>query len=140
MNRLILIGYMGKDAELKHTQSGKQLINFTVATTTKWKDGDGKRQERTEWHRCTAWGDRWQGVIPYLHKGQKVCVEGEVRYRDYKTEDGKKAHYTDIHVDSIELLGSKADSAAREARPLGDGKRQAQQEKQQLDLDDDLPF
>jgi single-strand DNA-binding protein len=138
MNKVILIGHLGKDAEVKHTSGGKQLMNFTVATTNRWKDQEGKRQERTEWHRCTAWGDRWQGVLPYLHKGQRVCVEGEVRYREGETKDGAKSHYTDIHVEAIELVGAKRDDAAHQAKPLGKGKQQ--QAAQQMDLDDELPF
>lgn len=139
MNKAILIGHLGKDVEAKHTTGGKQLINFSLATTQKWKDQNGKRQERTEWHRCTAWGDRWSGIIPYLHKGTKVCVEGEIRYREGETKDGAKSHYTDIVVDSIELVGTKRDDEARQERPLG-GKQQKTEPQTQMDLDDDLPF
>ena len=138
MNKVILIGFLGKDAEVKQTPGGKQLVSFSVATTTRWKDQKGERQERTEWHRCTAWGDHWNGVLPYLHRGQKVCVEGELRYREGKSEDGGRTFYTDIHVDGIELVGKKSDDDARQQKPLGKGKPQAAQ--QQMDLDDNLPF
>lgn len=136
MNKVLLIGYLGRDAELKRTQAGRPLVGFTVATTAKWKDDKGQRQERTEWHRCTAWGDRWERVLPYLHKGAKVCVEGEVRYREGETKDGVKAHYTDIHVNEIELISTRRDDEHHRSKPLGSGKRQAAPEQ----VDDELPF
>jgi single-strand DNA-binding protein len=130
MNKVMFIGHLGKDAEVRHTTGGKAMVNFTLATTTKWKDQQGKRQERTEWHRCTCWGERWENVVQYLHKGQKIYVEGEVRYREGE-KDGVKTHYTDIHVDEIELIGPKRDDGARQER---------QQAKKQVEIDDDIPF
>jgi single-strand DNA-binding protein len=142
MNRVILIGHLGKDAESKHTQGGQQLISFSLATTAKWKDGKGGRQERTEWHRCTGWGEHWNGVLPYLVKGTKVAVEGEVRYRESE-RDGKKITYTDIHVGHVELLSTSRGGAMQERQQMGpsaaDSNRGAKPQKQ-MEFDDDIPF
>jgi single-strand DNA-binding protein len=109
MNHVILIGNLGQDAETKHTQGGAMIVSLNLATTSKWTDKQsGKAQERVEWHRCSAWGDHWKNVVPYLTKGTKVSVIGEIRYRDVE-KDGVKVRYTDINVEKIELLGSKRD-------------------------------
>ena len=145
MNRIMLIGHLGRDAEQRHTQSGSQLVSFTLATTSKWKDDGGKLQERTEWHRCTAWGDRYRNLFPYLTKGAHIALEGEVRYRKGEHE-GKTITYTDIHVNHIELVGSRRDGGQRQERQMGpssadaNGSRPSQQKPAQMDFDDDIPF
>jgi single-strand DNA-binding protein len=128
MNKVFLAGNLGNDAEVKHTTGGQMIISFSLATTSKWNDKNtGKLQERTEWHRCSAWGERWKNVAPYLTKGSKIAVIGDVRYRQ-ADKDGVKVTYTDINVDEIELLSSKKDGEQRQAK------------QQALDVDDDLPF
>jgi single-strand DNA-binding protein len=143
MNRVILIGHLGKDVETKHTQGGQQLISFNLATTQKWKDDKGQRQERTEWHRCTGWGDRWGGVTPYLVKGTKVAVEGDIRYRTVE-KDGKNVVYTDIHVNHIELLTSKREGGdqqqSRGMGPSGSDRDRGASQQKQMEFDDDIPF
>lgn len=129
MNKVFLIGNLGADATTKHTQGGKPIVGFTIATSSKWNDKEsGKLQERTEWHRCTAWGDRWTNVVPYLKKGTKIAVEGEIRYRNAE-KDGVKVTYTDINVTEIELVGARKDGGERE-KPA----------QQSMDVDDDIPF
>jgi len=138
VNKIILIGHLGRDPELKRTATGKPIMAFTVATTSKWRDQQGEKQSRTEWHRCNAWGDRWEKVLPFMRKGQRVCVEGEVRYREGQSQEGHKTHYTDIHVEELELLSSRQENEAHQEKPLGSGKQQ--QASKQMELDDDLPF
>lgn len=106
MNKVILAGNLGSDAELKYFEgSGNSVLNFSVATTEKWKDRDGNKKEKTNWHRCQLNGKRAEALAQYLTKGTKVLVTGSVQYREFE-KDGQKRTATDIRVDDVEFLGS----------------------------------
>jgi single-strand DNA-binding protein len=106
VNKVLLIGNLGADPELKYTQNSKALCNLRVATTDVFKDKSGQRQERTEWHRVTVWGDQAENCSKYLAKGRSVYVEGRLQTRSYD-KDGQKHYATDIVADRVVFLGGK---------------------------------
>src|SRR3954463_3453860 len=105
VNKVILIGNLGADPELKYTPSSRPLCNLRIATTDVFKDKAGQRQERTEWHRVTVWGDQAENCNKYLAKGRSVYVEGRLQTRSYD-KDGQKHYATDIVADRVVFLGS----------------------------------
>ena len=105
INKVILIGNLGADPELKYTPSSRALCNLRVATTEVFKDKTGARQERTEWHRVTVWGDQAENCSKYLAKGRSVYIEGKLQTRSYEKE-GQKHYATDVVADKVVFLGS----------------------------------
>lgn len=106
VNKVILLGNLGKDPEAKVLESGQMVVNFPVATTEKWKDKDGQIQEATEWHNCAAWGKQAEVIEKYLKKGAKVFIEGKIKTESYE-KDGEKKFLTKIQVREINFLDSK---------------------------------
>ena len=102
VNKVILVGNLGADPELKYTPSSRPLCNLRIATTDVFKDKSGQRQERTEWHRVTVWGDTAENCNKYLSKGRSVYVEGRLQTRSYD-KDGQKHYATDIVADKRRL-------------------------------------
>ena len=119
VNKVILIGNLGADPELKYTPSQRPLCNLRIATTEVYKDKAGVRQEKTEWHRVTVWGDQAENCNKYLAKGRSVYVEGRLQTRTYD-KDGQKHYATDIVADRVVFLGSGAGGG--EGRGEGRGK------------------
>jgi single-strand DNA-binding protein len=105
VNKVILIGNLGADPELKYTPSSRALCNLRIATTDVFKDKSGQRQERTEWHRVTVWGDQAENCSKYLSKGRSVYIEGRLQTRSYDKE-GQKHYATDVVADRVVFLGS----------------------------------
>lgn len=110
VNRVFLVGNLGRDAELRHTPSGSAVGNFSLATTDNWTDKAGQRQERTEWHRVDVWGRQAESLQPYLTKGKQVFVEGRIQTDEWNDRDGNKRYTTKIVANRITLLGSRGDS------------------------------
>ncbi len=106
MNKVILLGRLGKDPELHHTANGKTVCNFSVATSESWKDAEGNRQERTEWHNIVVWGKQAESCGEHLAKGQQVAVEGSIRSRSYDDKNGVKRTVVEIVAERVEFLGS----------------------------------
>ena len=105
VNKVILVGRLGADPEVKSTQSGRAVCNLSVATSEQWKDKQsGQKQEKTEWHRVTVWGDQAENCGKFLAKGRMVYVEGKLQTRSYD-KDGQKHYATDIVADRITFLG-----------------------------------
>jgi len=104
VNKVILVGNLGADPELKYTPSSRPLCNLRIATTDVFKDKSGQKQERTEWHRVTVWGDTAENCSKYLSKGRSVYVEGRLQTRSYDKE-GQKHYATDIVADRVVFLG-----------------------------------
>ena len=117
VNKVILIGHLGKDPEIRHLEGGRSKAGFTLATTETYRDKDGGRGEHTEWHNVVSWQDGLNtGVImKYLHEGSPVYIEGQIRSRQYQDKDEQARYITEIHLDQLSLLGSKPASAAGEA-------------------------
>ena len=111
VNKVILVGNLGADPELKYTPSNRALCNLRIATTEVFKDKGGQRQEKTEWHRVTVWGDQAENCSKYLAKGRSVYIEGRLQTRSYD-KDGQKHYATDVVADRVVFLGSGGGAAA----------------------------
>lgn len=109
MNQVFLKGSLGKDPELKYTATGMAVANFSMATSSFAKGKDGQFEKRTEWHNITAWGKTAETCGKYLKKGSPALIQGRLETRSWDDKDGKKQYKTSIVVESLELLGSKAD-------------------------------
>jgi single-strand DNA-binding protein len=106
VNKVILVGNLGADAELRYTGGGMAVANFRIATTEVWKDKDGQKQEQTEWHRISLWGKQAEAVAQYLVKGKQVYVEGRIQTRKWQDKEGQDRYSTEIKADRVTLLGS----------------------------------
>jgi len=106
MNKVILIGRLGADPELKYTANGKAYVRFNLATSERWKDAERNKQERTEWHKIIAWGKLAEIMGEYLKKGSQVYLEGKLQTRSWEKEDEKR-YTTQVVVDSMEMLDNK---------------------------------
>ncbi len=113
VNKVILIGNLGRDPEIRYTQSGEPIANFTLATNEVWNDKSGQRQERTEWHRVEVFGKTAQVVRDYLTKGRQVYLEGSIRYEEWTDKDGNKRNTTRVRVSGpgsrLVLLGGRGE-------------------------------
>lgn len=112
MNKVILIGRLGADPELKHTPSGATVLQVSLATSRRYKDKSGSLQEKTEWHRLVFWNRSAEIVAQYCKKGSPLGVEGEIQTREWLDRDQAKRYTTEIVVDRLELLGSKPQASA----------------------------
>ena len=136
VNKVIIVGRLGKDPEVRYTPSGAAVANFTVATSEEWKDRDtGEKQERTEWHRIVAWRRLGEICGEYLHKGKEVYIEGRLQTRSWEDRDGNKKYITEIVAQNMQMLGS----------PGKQGKADTSEERFPSEEpvsvpDDDIPF
>jgi single-strand DNA-binding protein len=105
VNKVILIGNLGRDPELRYTQGGQAVANFSVATTEKYSSRDGTPQERTEWHRIVVWGKQAENCAQYLSKGRTVYVEGRLQTREWEDREGNKRNTTEINAQRVQFLG-----------------------------------
>jgi len=152
LNRVTLIGNLGKPPELKYTQSGQAVMNMRLATTGRFKGRDEQWQERTEWHNVVLWGKRAEGLAPHLKQGSKVYIEGSLRTRSWEGDDGKKRYATDVNARDILLLDSRQSQEQQQGgnwgppqdQQYGGGQLPGQQPQpgQQLGAEqgDDIPF
>ncbi len=106
VNKVILVGNVGRDPELRYTQSGQAVANFSLATTERFQNRSGEREERTEWHRIVAWGRTAELCAQYLSKGRSAYIEGGLRTREWEDRDGQKRRTTEVHVNNVQFLGS----------------------------------
>lgn len=105
VNKVILIGNLGRDAELRYTPAGAAVAKFSLATTEVWNDKAGQRQERTEWHAVELWGKSAESLAEYLTKGKQVYVEGKLQTDEYTDKEGHKQKSTKVRAERIVLLG-----------------------------------
>ena len=106
VNKVILVGNLGRDAELRYTPGGAAVATINMATTEVWNDKAGQRQKKTEWHRVVLWGKTAESLNEYLTKGKQIYVEGRLQTRQWDDKDGNKRYTTEIRGDRIVLLGS----------------------------------
>jgi len=111
VNKAILIGNLGRDPELRYTQSGQAVVNFSIATSENWTDKSGERQERTEWHRIVAWGKTGELCAQYLSKGRTVYIEGRIQTREWEDREGQKRTTTEINAQTVTFIGGRGDGA-----------------------------
>ena len=105
VNKVILVGNLGRDAELRYTPGGAAVATLNLATTEVWNDKGGQRQEKTEWHRIVLWGKQAESLQEYLTKGKQIYVEGRLQTRQWDDKDGNKRYTTEIKADRVTLLG-----------------------------------
>ena len=105
VNKVILVGNLGRDAELRYTPGGAAVATLNLATTEVWNDKSGQKQEKTEWHRIVLWGKQAESLQEYLTKGKQIYVEGRLQTRQWDDKDGNKKYTTEIKADRITLLG-----------------------------------
>jgi single-strand DNA-binding protein len=160
VNKVILIGNLGNEPEVRTTAGGGKVATFSLATSRSWNSPGGEKQEKTEWHRCVAWNGRTAGtgladvVEKYCRKGERVFVEGSIEYGQYKDKEGQTRYTTEIKVRELMLLGGRgggggdfdSDSEGGRARmPARSASRPAENTFDDFpaaleDQDDDLPF
>ena len=113
VNKVILIGNLGADPEVKYTQSGKAVATLRIATNETWTDKDGQKQERVEWHAVTVWGRDAENAGQYLRKGSSVYVEGRLQSREYEDKEGVTRKVWEVQCDRMQFLGGRGDSDQR---------------------------
>ena len=117
LNKVILIGNLGRDPEVRYTQKGTAVANFTLATNEVWTDKGGERQERTEWHRIVVWGKQAEIVKEHLSKGKQVYVEGSLQTRQWDDREGHKRSTTEIKASRVVMLGRPEPGESRGGAP-----------------------
>ncbi len=117
VNKVILLGNLGRDPEVRFTQGGTPVANFTMATTERWNDPSGEKKEKTEWHRIVVWGKQAEIAGEYLKKGRPVFVEGSLQTREWTDRDGNKRYTTEVRAQRLQLLGRPDDRGAQPGGP-----------------------
>jgi single-strand DNA-binding protein len=156
VNKVILVGNLGADPELKYTPSNRPVCNLSIATNEVFKDKGGQRQERTEWHRVTVWGEQAENCSKYLAKGRMVYIEGRLQTRSWDDKtDGKKRYSTEIVADRVTFLGGGAEGGGgggarrgggggrpwgEEGSSSGSGPSEPESHGPPPPSDDDIPF
>jgi single-strand DNA-binding protein len=123
VNKVILVGRLGKDPETRYTAAGQAVCNFSLATDESFKDRNGERQKRTEWHRIVVWAKQAEIAQQYLKKGSQIYLEGRIQSREWTDKEGQKRTSYEIVATNFRMLGSRSDAMAAGARttaPAGD--------------------
>jgi len=115
LNKVLLIGNLGRDPELKMTAGSQAVARFSIATTENWKNQAGEKQSKTEWHNIVVWGKQAEIAEKYLRKGKQVMIEGRIQYREYTGQDGVKKTACEIRCDNFIMLGSDRDGGGEKA-------------------------
>jgi len=138
VNKVILVGRLGADPEIRFTASGAGVANFNLATSENWTDKEGQKQERTEWHRVVVWGKMAEICAQYLSKGRQAYVEGRLQTRQWDDKDGNKRYTTEVIASTVQFLDKAGDKTAApsnldtSAMPMADQSSSA--------VDEDIPF
>ncbi len=140
VNKVILVGNLGKDPEVRHLEGGVSVAHFTLATNEYYKDKQGTRVERTEWHNISAWRGLADMADKYLKKGQQVYIEGKLRTRQYQDKDQQTRYITEIIADEISMLGGRPQGANGAADANGQAVAEPEQSFRQEPELDQLPF
>jgi single-strand DNA-binding protein len=149
VNKVILLGRLGQDPELKYTPGGAPVCNFSMATTEAWTDKQGQKQERTEWHRIVVWGKLAELCNQYLSKGRQAFVEGRLQTRSWDDKEGNKRYTTEIMANTVQFIGGAAsagqsnqvDNSYSQAQPEAAGNNQDYQVSNDAHFaSDDIPF
>ena len=147
VNKVILVGNLGRDPETRYMPDGGAITNVSIATTDKWKDKNGEMQEKTEWHRVAFFGKLAEIAGEYLKKGSQVYVEGRLQTRKWQDKDGQDKYTTEIVANVMQMLGSRSGGGERDSAPRGERTTQAAEAKPAKagggkfdDFEDDIPF
>ena len=138
INKVILIGHLGRDPEVRYAQDGKAVATVSLATSESWKDKNGQKQEKTEWHRVVFWGRLAEIVGEYLKKGAPVYVEGKITTRKWQDKEGKDRYVTEVMAKEMQMLGGRSENPPphKETKPASE----ANARKAEDEFDDDIPF
>lgn len=148
INRITILGRLGQDPEVRSVSSGKRVATLNVATTETWRNREGEKQEKTQWHRVIVWNRSEKGgladvVEKYAQKGDNVAIEGKVEYRSWEDKEGQKRYTTEIVAENVVLLGGRSGgerAPATAAAPAGKGANMEDFPEALDPVDDDLPF
>lgn len=124
VNKAILIGNLGRDPELRYTQGGQAVANFSIATTERYSNREGERQERTEWHNIVTWGKTAENCAQYLSKGSSCYVEGRLQTREWEDKEGNKRRTTEVVAQLVQFIGGRG-GAGSGPRPPAESAPQA---------------
>jgi len=134
VNKVILVGNLGRDPELRYTQQGTAVANFSLATTESVPKKDGTREDRTEWHRIVVWGRTAENCSQYLAKGRTVYIEGRLQTREWENKEGQKQKTTEVVAQTVQFLGGpRGEGGGGAGRSSGSGEPPPP-------ADDDIPF
>jgi single-strand DNA-binding protein len=136
VNKVILVGNLGRDPEVRYTPSGTAVANFSLATTENWTNKDGEKESRTEWHRIVAWGRLGEICGEYLSKGKQVFIEGRIRTNEWEDQEGNKRQTTEIVATNMQMLGPRAGADTFQDNSFGGGKAKGPTGP----VEDDIPF
>ena len=148
LNKVQIIGNLGRDPEMRFTQDGTPVTNFSVAVSESWQGRDGEQRERTEWFRVVAWRRLAEISNEYLRTGRKVYVEGRLETQKWQDKEGNDRYTTQIVANEMQMLGSRDDNSsnqryappASDETPAKEKKQSASVESPMDDIDDDIPF
>ena len=135
INKVILVGNLGKDPELRYTPNGTAVATFPLATSSRWKDSAGESQQRTDWHRIVTWGRQAEVCNEYLKKGSQVYLEGRIQYRSFDDKEGNRRFVTEIIARLVQILGRKEPEVSLPAEQIAEVEKEAPGEEEE-----DLPF
>src|SRR5262245_20349143 len=110
VNKVLLIGNLGANPEVRFTQGGQAVANLRIATTERWTDRNGQKQEQTEWHNVVVWGKQAEIVGQYLTKGRQVYIEGRIRTRQWQDQQGQKRYTTEVVAQRVQMLGGRSEA------------------------------
>jgi len=154
INKVILVGMVGKDPEVRYMPNGGAVVNLSIATSESWKDQQGQQQERTEWHRLTAYKKTAEIIGQYVKKGAQLYIEGKLKTRKWQDQSGADRYSTEIMIDNMQMLGSATGGGSnnKPANNQGNAPQYAHKPAQQpmsntnqtpepdMNFDDDIPF
>jgi single-strand DNA-binding protein len=138
VNKVIIVGRLGADPEMKSVGSGQNVARLSIATSESWTGKDGQKQERTEWHRVVVWGRQAENCAKHLSKGRQVYVEGRLQTRSWEDQQGQKRYATEIVANNVQFLGSGSERTAQSHA----GEEQVQEfgPEPQFDAAEEIPF
>ena len=141
LNKVQLIGNLGNDPEVRYTQSGTAVCNFSLATNSVWKDKRGEKQTSVTWHRCVAWGKTAENIGQYLEKGRQAYVEGRLENREWTDKDDIKRYTMEVVVENIQFLGGgSSDRNQQNSNPSNSTVPQGNKNYEEPVPEDDIPF
>jgi len=145
VNKVILVGNLGRDPELRYTKNGQAVANFSLATTDNFTGKDGQKEERTEWHRVVAWAKTAELCAQYLSKGRSVYIEGQLRTREWEDKEGQKRQTTEVHAQTVQFLGPRSQGSQGSTGAGGGGEPRANEPGSSATsdappADDEIPF
>jgi single-strand DNA-binding protein len=141
LNKVMLIGNLGKDPEVRYTPSGAAVCNFSIATTERWKNKEsGQMEEKTEWHNIVVWGKQAENCKEYLAKGRSAYIEGSMQTRSWDDKDGNKRYTTEVVAQRVQFLTPRGAQGQSMAQTAAKPAAAAPQSPPPFDADDDIPF